>query len=161
MKLLNKEEKLKIESPVKRKSSVKRPKPDDKSKTALNDSNVEKKPHTIKKIVEEEEIREIKSEKEVIESSSTSCVNTASSEPVLELKEVSAMVVAELTPVYKTGAFLNKELFKKLAKKLSHFILYRNFASSNSALDEIRARVSRLASNRHIHAESDYEHVFD
>lgn len=79
---------------------------------------------------------------------------------LLDLKQISSMVVTELTVLYKTGAFLNKDLFKKLAKKLSHFILYRNFSNESLALDEIRRSVAKLK-NCTIHAEADFDHIFD
>lgn len=78
----------------------------------------------------------------------------------LDIKSISALVVTELTILYKSGVFSNKELFKKLAKKLTHFILYRNFTNTSSALDEIKRIITKLG-NRKISAEIDFEHIFE
>lgn len=78
----------------------------------------------------------------------------------LDLKRISTMVVTELTILYKAGTFLNKDLFKKLAKTLSHFILYRKYVNDNLALDEIRLKIRKLGNGK-IHTEADYEHIFN
>jgi len=65
-------------------------------------------------------------------------------EQYLKLKKVSQLVVSELTPHYKNGKINNKDLFKAMAKKLTHHLQEQNFsndAETKSALDNLIRRI--------------------
>lgn len=160
-----KEEKLRIDSPYeKRAKTTTTQLDDDKPKMEALDSPKsvpKKKTNEIAKN-EEEKISVQKSIKiEKLEQNEEPINKPEESSKPLDIKQISALVVTELTPVYKSGAISSKDLFKALAKKLTHFILYRNFTNQNWALDEIRLRVNRVGTKRRVQIESDFEHVFD
>ena len=46
----------------------------------------------------------------------------------LGLQKISSLVVIELTPFYKANKFANKDAFKLLAKKLSHFVIEKKLS---------------------------------
>lgn len=85
---------------------------------------------------------------------------TRSASTALSLKQISILVVNELNVLYKKGVFANKDLFKALAKKLSHFIMYNNFSDERAALDEIKSRANKLENSK-IKFECDFEFIFD
>jgi hypothetical protein len=78
----------------------------------------------------------------------------------LDIKQISAIVVAELNVYYKKGLFLNKDLFKSLAKKLAQYVLYRNFCNEKFVSSEIRTKLAKL-NNKKITDEKDFEFIFD
>lgn len=78
----------------------------------------------------------------------------------LDLKQISVLVVTELTILYKGGKFLNKDIFKSLAKKLSHYILSKKIDTEDMVLSEIKSFVNKLSSKSKIQSESDYELYF-
>ncbi|RNA05219.1 ATP-dependent DNA helicase Q5 isoform X2 [Brachionus plicatilis] len=78
----------------------------------------------------------------------------------LDLKQISVIVVTELTILYKTGKFLNKDLFKSLAKKLSHYLLDRKINTEEGVMVEIKKLVNFLSSKIKIQSENDYRTFF-
>lgn len=78
----------------------------------------------------------------------------------LDLKQISVIVVTELTILYKSGKFSNKEVFKSLAKKLSHYLLDRKINTEEGVMFEIRKLTNFLSSSQKIQSENDYQDFF-
>nr|QNH68106.1 ATP-dependent DNA helicase Q5 [Brachionus koreanus] len=78
----------------------------------------------------------------------------------LDLKQISVIVVTELTILYKSGKFLNKDVFKSLAKKLSHYLINKNINTEEGVMFEIKKLVNFLSSTIKIQSENDYGAFF-
>lgn len=78
----------------------------------------------------------------------------------LDLKKISVIVVTELTILYKSGKFSNKDVFKSLAKKLSHFLLDKQIDTEEGVMSEIKKLINYLSSVIKIQDENDYQDFF-
>ncbi|CAF0712489.1 unnamed protein product [Brachionus calyciflorus] len=104
--------------------------------------------------------RTISNKKLVSDNLKTEIFDKETKKNLLDLKQISVLVVTELTILYKGGKFSDKDIFKSLAKKLSHFILKKNFDNEDKVLDEIKKFVNNLSNKTKIKSVSDFEHYF-
>jgi hypothetical protein len=80
----------------------------------------------------------------------------------LDLNQISAIVVKELTQLYKGHKFATKDLFKIAARQISHHLLRKKFSNENEALNEIKKIIERLKMiNGQLKSQSDYEFIFN
>jgi hypothetical protein len=106
-------------------------------------------------------VKEVKKESTQIDKASKVPSEKKASSSRLDLSKISILVVTELTVLYKTGKFANKDLFKNLARTISHFVLEKKQPKTETdATTYVKTLTSKLNDVKKIESESDYQFIF-
>ena len=114
------------------------------------------------KIIDSQQSERPSVEKPIIESKPPELISDLNhSEKRIDLSKISLLVVTELTILYKAGKFANKDLFKSLARNISHFISDKKKPCNEEvALNYVKFLTKKLSDLNKIQSEADYKFIF-